>query len=162
MEGYTDASWIANLGDNLSTTGWVFTLGGGAVSWGSKKQTCISHSTMEAEFIALAATGKEAEWLRDLLIEIPIIKEDVSTILIHCDSQTTLARAYSGVYNGKSRHISLRHGYVSELIQRGVISISYVRSSENLADSFTKPLTRDLVEKTSKGMGLKLPKSVHN
>ena len=162
LEGYTDASWIANLGDNLSTTGWVFTLGGGAVSWGSKKQTCISHSTMEAEFIALAATGKEAEWLRDLLIEIPIIKEDVSTISIHCDSQATLARAYSGVYNGKSRHISLRHGYVSELIQRGVISISYVRSSENLADPFTKPLTRDLVEKTSKGMGLKLPKSVHN
>ena len=59
------------MGDNLSTTGWVFTLGGGAVSWGSKKQTCISHSIMEAEFIALAATGKEAEWLRDLMMDIP-------------------------------------------------------------------------------------------
>ena len=47
-------------------------LGGGAISWGSKKQTCISHSTMEAEFIALAVISKEAEWLRDLMLEIPI------------------------------------------------------------------------------------------
>ncbi|RVW94679.1 hypothetical protein CK203_029843 [Vitis vinifera] len=72
--------------------GWVFTLGGGAVSWGSKKQTCISHSTMEAEFIVLAATGKEAEWLRDLMMDIPFTANNVSTVSIHCDSQATLAR----------------------------------------------------------------------
>ena len=60
LEGYTDASWITSIKDNKSTSGWVFTLAGGAVSWASKKQTCITHSTMEIEFIALAATGKEA------------------------------------------------------------------------------------------------------
>ncbi|RVW78512.1 Retrovirus-related Pol polyprotein from transposon TNT 1-94 [Vitis vinifera] len=158
IEGYSDASWISSVGDNLSTTGWVFTLGGGAVSWGSKKQTCISHSTMEAEFIALAATGKEAEWLRDLMMDIPFTANNVSTVSIHCDSQATLARAYSGVYNGKSRHISIRHEYVRQLIQNGIISISFVRSSGNLADPFTKPLTRDLVRITSRGMGLKLLK----
>ena len=156
LEGYTDASWISSMGDNLSTSGWVFMLGGGAVSWGSKKQTCITHSTMEAEFVALAATGKEAEWLRDLMLDIPFTAGKVSTISIHCDSQATLARAYSRVYNGKSRHISLRHEYVRQLIQDGIISISFVRSSGNLADPFTKPLTRDLVRITSKEMGLKL------
>ncbi|WJZ87390.1 hypothetical protein VitviT2T_006774 [Vitis vinifera] len=158
IEGYSDASWISSVGDNLSTTGWVFTLGGGAVSWGSKKQTCISHSTMEAEFIALAATGKEAEWLRDLMMDIPFTANNVSTVSIHCDSQATLARAYSGVYNGKSRHISIRHEYVRQLIQNGIISISFVRSSGNLADPITKPLTRDLVRITSRGMGLRLLK----
>ncbi|CAM8929486.1 unnamed protein product [Rhodiola kirilowii] len=64
LEGYTDASWITNLEDHSSTSGWVFLLGGGAISWASKKQTCITSSTMESEFIALAAAGKEAEWLR--------------------------------------------------------------------------------------------------
>jgi len=49
------------VSDNKATSGWVFTLGGGAVSWASKKQTCISYSTMESEFIALAAADKEAE-----------------------------------------------------------------------------------------------------
>ena len=84
------------------------------------------------------------------------------SISIHCDSQATLARAYNRVYNGKSRHISLRHGYVRDLFQRGVTSISYVRTSENLADPFTKPLTRDLVATSSRGMGLKLPKEIHD
>ncbi|RVW41670.1 Retrovirus-related Pol polyprotein from transposon TNT 1-94 [Vitis vinifera] len=100
---------MKDLGEVDTILDWVFTLGGGAVSWGSKKQTCISHSTMEAEFIALAATGKEAEWLRDLMMDIPFTTNNVSTVSIHCDSQATLARAYSGVYNGKSRHISIRH-----------------------------------------------------
>ena len=80
------------MGDNLSTIGWVFMLGGGVVSWGSKKQTCISHSTMEVEFIALMASGNEVEWLRDLMLDIPISADEVLTISIHCDSQATLAR----------------------------------------------------------------------
>nr|GEU32914.1 hypothetical protein VITISV_013138 [Tanacetum cinerariifolium] len=46
------------ISDSKSTTGWIFTLGGGAVCWGSKKQTCITHFTMEDEFLALAAAGK--------------------------------------------------------------------------------------------------------
>ncbi|GJV53322.1 zinc finger, CCHC-type containing protein, partial [Tanacetum coccineum] len=58
---YTDASWINNTEDNSSTGGWVFLLGEGAISWASKKQTCITSSTMEYEFVALAAAGKEAE-----------------------------------------------------------------------------------------------------
>ena len=105
---------------------------------------------MESEFIALAATGKEAEWLRDLLLDIPFTSKKVSAISIHCDSQATLSRAYSGVYNGKSRHISLRHDYVRQLIQSGIVAITYVRSSENLADYFTKHLSIELVNSTSR------------
>ena len=76
-------------------------------------------------------------------------------IIIHCDSQSTLSRAYSQVYNGKSRHIGVRHSSVKELITNGVISIDYIKSELNLADPLTKGLTRDLVLKTSRGMGLK-------
>ena len=61
LEGYLDVSWITSVSDNRSTFGWIFTLGEGAISWASKKQTCISHSTMELEFIALAAAGKVVE-----------------------------------------------------------------------------------------------------
>nr|GEW62600.1 zinc finger, CCHC-type [Tanacetum cinerariifolium] len=61
LEGYTDARWISNTKDNSSTSGWVFLLGGGVIFWASKKQTCITSSTIESEFMALAAAGKEAE-----------------------------------------------------------------------------------------------------
>ncbi|GJU74508.1 retrovirus-related pol polyprotein from transposon TNT 1-94 [Tanacetum coccineum] len=61
LDGYSDASWMTGSNDSKSTTGWIFTLGGGAICWGSKKQTCITHSTMEAEFLALVVAGKEPE-----------------------------------------------------------------------------------------------------
>ncbi|GJY78441.1 zinc finger, CCHC-type containing protein [Tanacetum coccineum] len=72
LEGYTDARWISNTGDNSSTSGWVFLLGRGAISWASKKQTCITSSTMKSKFVVLVATGKEAEWLNNLILEIPL------------------------------------------------------------------------------------------
>ncbi|CAM8893273.1 unnamed protein product [Rhodiola kirilowii] len=155
LEGYTDASWITNLEDHSSTSGWVFLLGGGAISWASKKQTCITSSTMESEFIALAAAGKEAEWLRNLVYEIPLWPKPIAPIYIHCDSKATLAKAYSQMYNGKSRHLGVRHSAVRELITHGVISIDYVQTQHNLADHLTKGLAKDLVKKSCLGMGLK-------
>ncbi|GKB82555.1 zinc finger, CCHC-type containing protein, partial [Tanacetum coccineum] len=101
LEGYSDASWINHVEDSSSTSGWVFLLGGGAISWASKKQTCITSSTMESEFVALAAAGKEAEWLRNLIHEIPIWPKPIAPISIRCDSSPIMARAYSQIYNGK-------------------------------------------------------------
>ena len=64
--GYSDANWGGDLDDRKSTSGYVFLISGGAISWKSKKQTCIALSTAEAEYIALAHAGQEAAWLRDL------------------------------------------------------------------------------------------------
>ena len=63
LEGYTDASWLTERDDHISTSGWIFTLGGGSISWRSKKQTLIADSTMAAEFVALASCSKEAEFV---------------------------------------------------------------------------------------------------
>ncbi|GJY38042.1 zinc finger, CCHC-type containing protein [Tanacetum coccineum] len=154
LEGYSDASWITNSEDHTSTTCWVFLYGGGAISWDSKKQTCITDSTMEAEFVALAAASKEAQWLRNLIYEIPLWPKLISPISIHCDSATILAKAYCQIYNGKSRHLGVRHSMVRELIKNGVISMDFVRSQQNLADHLTKGLARDLVYKSAIGMRL--------
>ncbi|GKA46500.1 hypothetical protein Tco_0739383, partial [Tanacetum coccineum] len=129
-----DASWIRNTEDNSSTSGWVFLLGGGTISWAFKKQTCITGSTMESEFVALATAAP---------------------IHIRCDSAATLANAYSQMYNGKSRHLGVRHNMIYELITNGVIPIEFVRSQQKLADHLTNGLARDLVIKSAEGMGLK-------
>ena len=76
-------------------------------------------------------------------------------ISLYCDSQATMSKAFSKMYNGKSRHISLRHEYVRQLISDRIISIIYVKSCNNLVDPFTKALPRDVVKKTSVGLGLK-------
>ncbi|GJW48041.1 zinc finger, CCHC-type containing protein [Tanacetum coccineum] len=86
LEAYLDASYINHVEDSSSTSGWVFLLGGSAISWTSKKQTCITCSIMESEFVALVATGKEAEWLRNLIHDIPIWPKPIAPISIQCDS----------------------------------------------------------------------------
>ncbi|GKC24311.1 zinc finger, CCHC-type containing protein [Tanacetum coccineum] len=155
VEAYSDASWINHVEDSSSTSGWMFLLGGGAISWASKKQTCITDSTMESEFVALVAVGKEAEWLRNLVHEILIWPKPIAPISIRCDSVVTLAKAYSQIYNGKSRHLGVRHSMIRELIRNGVISFEFVQSQHNLADHLTKGLARDLEIKSVIWMGLK-------
>nr|KAJ0214235.1 hypothetical protein LSAT_V11C400171660 [Lactuca sativa] len=155
LEGYSDASWIDHTSDSKSISGWIYTLAGGAISWASKKQTCIAHSTMEAELIALAAADKEAEWIRDLLMDIRLWDILMPSIPMYCDSEATLSKVYNAVYNGKSRHVGLRHNFVRQLIESGTIKVVYVKTSRNLAYPFTKPLMRDLVTSTTRVMGLK-------
>ncbi|GJV52163.1 zinc finger, CCHC-type containing protein [Tanacetum coccineum] len=102
-----------------------------------------------------STSGWEAEWLKNLLFEIPLWVKLIAPISIRCDSAPTLAKAYSQMYNGKSRHLGVRHNIIRELITNGVVSIELVRSQQNLADHLTKGLTRDLVIKSAEGMGLK-------
>nr|GEY22687.1 zinc finger, CCHC-type [Tanacetum cinerariifolium] len=124
----------------------------GAILWASTKQTCINSSTIESEFVVLAAASKEAEWLRNLIHEILIWPKPLASIYIRCDSAPTMARAYSQIYNEKSRHLGVRHSMVRELIGNGVISNEFVQTQHNLADHLTKGLARDLVNKSVKGM----------
>ncbi|GKB04514.1 zinc finger, CCHC-type containing protein [Tanacetum coccineum] len=84
LEAYSDASWINHIEDSSSISGWVFLLRG-----------------------ALAAAGKEAEWLRNLIHEILIWPKPIAPISIHCDSAATLAKAYSQIFNGKSRNLEI-------------------------------------------------------
>lgn len=155
VEGYSDADWNSGSDDCKSTSGYIFSMAGGAVSWKSKKQTCIAHSTMESELVALATAGEEAEWIKTLLIDISFWVKPVPPISIHCDSLAAIGRANNKCYNGKSRQIRLKHGCVRQLLKNGVITLDFIRSNVNIADPLTKALAREKVWKTSKEMGLK-------
>ena len=72
----------------------------------------------------------------------------MSSIFSYCDSQATISKAFSKIYSEKSRHINLKHKYTRQLISDGIIIIVYVRFCNNLADLFTKGLSRDLVRNT--------------
>nr|GEX78755.1 zinc finger, CCHC-type [Tanacetum cinerariifolium] len=82
----------------------------------SKRQTCITGSIMESKFMALAAGGKDTEWLKNLLLEIPLWVKPITPISIRCDIVATLAKAYRQMYNGKSRYLGIRHNMIRELI----------------------------------------------
>ncbi|KAJ9553051.1 hypothetical protein OSB04_017096 [Centaurea solstitialis] len=125
IEGYNGANWIF---DSRSTSGYVFKLGGVAISWKSSKQTIISKSTVETE------------WLRQFLEDFPKWPKPVTAICIHCDSQSAIGRAQNTMYNGISRHIRRRHNTIRQLLSTGVISTDNLKSKDNIVDPLTKGL----------------------
>ena len=154
LEGYSATNWIFDSDETKSTSGYVFTLGGGAITWRSARQTIIARSTMESEFVALEMRGSEVEWLKNFLANISLGMKPTPSVSIHCDCQSAITIAKNKNYNGKNKHIQLRHNLVKQLLKSGIISNDYVRSEQNLADPLTKPLERNMILETSRGMGL--------
>ncbi|KAE8706032.1 hypothetical protein F3Y22_tig00110410pilonHSYRG00135 [Hibiscus syriacus] len=99
LEGYCDANWVSKNDEVSSTSRYVFTLGGAVISWKSSKQTCIARSTMESEFIALDLAGQEVEWLRSLLVDIPLWGRPTPPISLLCDSHAAICVAKNQAYN---------------------------------------------------------------
>ena len=112
LKGYNDANWISNSDEIKSISNYVFTLGGGVVAWKSSKQTLIATSTMDSEFIALESTSKEAEWLRNFLSGIPLGMQPTPSVSMHCDYQAAILISNNKAFNGKNKHIHLRHKVV--------------------------------------------------
>jgi hypothetical protein len=86
MLGYCDADWGVDLEDRRSTIGFVFMIGGGAISWSSKRQPTIALSTTEAEYMVNMQATKEAIWITKLLIDLGYMEEK-KVIVIRCDNQ---------------------------------------------------------------------------
>jgi hypothetical protein len=156
LEGFSDANWISDADELKATSGYAFTLGGGAVSWKSCKQTIITRSTMEAELAALDTATVEAEWLRELLMDLPVVEKPVPAISMNCDNQTVIIKVNSSKDNLKTtRHVKWRLKSVRKLRNSGVIALDYVHTSKNLADQFTKGLSRNVIDNASVEMGLR-------
>ena len=126
LKGFSDADWNTLSDDSKATSGYIFSIGGGVVSWKSKKQTILAQSTMESELIALATASEEANWLINFLTDTPLWERPTPAILIHCDSTSTISRVHNRYYNGKSRHIGRKHNTVRKNLSTGVGRVDYV------------------------------------
>src|SRR6266498_2871480 len=147
LEGYSDSNLISDADEIKATSGYVFTLGGGAVSWKSCKQTILTRSTMEAELTSLATATVEADWLRELVMDLPVVEKPVPAILLNCDNQTVIIKVNSSKDNMKSsRHVKRRLKSISKMKNSGVIALDYVQMGKNLADPFTKGLSRNMID----------------
>ena len=111
---------------------------------------------MEVELTALDTTGVEAEWLRELLMDLPVIEKPIPGISMNCDNQTMITKVNSSKDNMKStRHVKRRLKSVRKLRKSRVIALDYVHTSKNLADQFTKGLSCNEIESASREMGLR-------
>jgi hypothetical protein len=111
---------------------------------------------MEAELTALDTAGAEAEWLRELLMDLPVVEKPILAISMNCDNQTVIIKVNSSRNNMKStRHVNRRLKSVRKLRNFGVIALDYVHTSKNLADQFINGLSPNVIEGASRELGLR-------
>ncbi|XP_047952717.1 cineole synthase 1, chloroplastic-like [Salvia hispanica] len=130
-----------SVDDRRSTSGFVFNLGSGAVTWSSKKQGVTALSTAEAEYVAATSSACQGLWLRRVLADFE--QEQKQATGIFCDNRSTVAIAKNQVMHGRTKHIDIKFHFIRDLINEGVISLKFCSSLENLADIFTKSLSSE-------------------
>ena len=135
---YSDAEWGRDLDDRKSTSGYLFVINGGPVSWKSKKQSSVALSTAEAEYMALASSAQEAVWMRQLSSEIGI--EYTKPVIIYEDNQSAIAMTKNPQFHGRTKHIAIKYHYIREQVNDGTVNVQYCSTENMLADMLTKPL----------------------
>ena len=88
LTAYSDADYAADLQTRRSTSGYIFTIAGGCISWASQRQSLVSLSTTESEYIAATLATKELVWLRQLLNDIDFLHKGPTPL--HIDSQSAI------------------------------------------------------------------------
>eukprot|EP00253_Pinus_taeda_P031287 PITA_31287 len=148
---YVDSDFAGDLDKRRSTSEYVFTLAGGAISWMSKLQNNVALSTTEAEYIAASHACKEAIWLKGLFDEFGRLRDNIN---LFCDSQSAIHLAKNPAYHSKSKHITIKYHFVRQVITESGVSLEKVHTKENCADMFTKPVLLEKLRWCLASLGL--------
>lgn len=139
IEGFSDADWAGDKSDRKSVSGSVVFFAGNLVSWQSKKQSCVSLSTAEAEYVAAASTAQDLINLRGIAQDFGI-NERTS---LRMDNQGAISMVNSYENSKRGKHIEMKEHFIKDIARKKIIEVQYVSSKENLADIMTKALARD-------------------
>eukprot|EP00253_Pinus_taeda_P024640 PITA_24640 len=151
IRGFVDADWAGDLDQRRSTSGYVFNLFGGAVSWMSKKQSVVALSTTEAEYMAATHASKEAVWLQRLCSSMGLVQ---GAIRIDCDSQSAIFLAKNPAYHSKTKHIDVQYHFVRDMIEDKKVLLVEVDTLKNTADALTKSVSSEKFSWCRETMGI--------
>lgn len=139
LNGYTDADYAGCIDTRKSTSGFVF-MCGGSVTWSSQRKNVVSLFTTEAEYIAFAHGTKKAIWLFRMLRELNF---ECTHVPIFVDNQSTIKLSNNPEFHKRTKHIDDRFHFIRDVVDRKIIiDINYISTKEQLADMFTKPLSK--------------------
>nr|CAD41912.2 OSJNBa0033G05.13 [Oryza sativa Japonica Group] len=151
LVGYVDSDFAGDLDRRRSLTGYVFTIGGCAVSWKASLQATVALSTTEAEYMAISEACKEAIWLRGLYTELCGV---TSCINIFCDSQSAICLTKDQMFHERTKHIDVRYHFIRGVIAEGDVKVCKISTHDNPADMMTKPVPATKFELCSSLVGV--------
>jgi len=151
IKAYSDADLGGCKLDRKSTTGGCQFLGGKLVSWQSKKQTSVSISTAESEYVAAASCCSQILWMQSQLLDYGF---KMKKIPIFCDSTSAIRICHNPVQHSKTKHIDLRYHFIKSHVEEGNIEIHFISTHDQLADVFTKALQESTFNHMLHGLGM--------
>ncbi|XP_073224806.1 secreted RxLR effector protein 161-like [Cicer arietinum] len=149
---YIDSDYAGDIDDRKSTSGYVFSLSGGAVLWSSKKQPIVALSTTKAEYIAAISCASHGIWMKRILEKLGSKQGDC--ILVRCDNSSTIQLSKNPVLHGRSKHIEVRFHYLRNLTEEGRVKLVHCGSQDQMADIMTKPLKLESFTKLRQMLGV--------
>lgn len=152
LVGFSNSDYAGDKDTRRSTTGYLFELANGPITWCSKRQSTVSLSTTEAEFIVASEAVQEAVWLRELLSDVGLQCKEPS--ILYVDNQSAIRLVKNPEFHRRTKHIEVRHHFIREKYERGEIGIEYVHTNDQKADLLTKPMTRCKFRGLCEGMSL--------
>jgi len=141
LVGYSDAEYASDLETRRSTTGYIFCMANGPVTWSCQRQKLVTLSTTESEYVAAATAAKELIWLRKLLKDIGGQYENATTLYI--DNQNAIKLSKNPELHKRTKHIDIRYHFLREKYESGEISIAYIPPEIQKANILTKALPRE-------------------
>lgn len=158
LEGYVDSDWAGCPEDRRSYTGFAFLLAKGVVTWEARKQRTVPLSSTEAEYMGLTEAAKGAAYLLRFLAELGLGNQNI--VPIYNGNQGAQKLAMNPVFHSRSKHIDIRYHFVRDALKEGKISVSYVPTSDMMADILTKGLSGPKHHKCLSSFGMGFSKSI--
>ena len=152
VKAFSDADFAGDRDERKSTSGCVIMLSMGPVLWFSRRQSVVAQITTEAEYIASSTAVREIVWLRRYMSEIGFRCEEPTEFFV--DNKGAIQLAKYPACNRSTKHIEIKFHFIRDQIELKRIKLEYVKSKEQLADIFTKGLTRDKFCKLRKSIGI--------
>ncbi|XP_071653754.1 uncharacterized protein [Temnothorax longispinosus] len=138
---YSDADLATCVDTRKSMSGVTLLLNSGPIIWSARKQGVVATSTTDAEYIAAHDAAKEIVWTRGLLEEIGAAQESPTTL--NCDNAAAEKLIKNAVFHRRTKHVDIKYHYIRQVYEEEKLEIQHVASQDQLADIFTKPLTRE-------------------
>ena len=151
IRGFVDADWAGDLHQRRSTSGYVFNLFGGAVSWMSKKQSVVTLSTIEVEYMTATHSSKEVVWFQRFCSRVGLVQ---GGIRIDCDNQSAIFLAKNPAYHSKTKHIDVQYHFVRDMVEDKNLLLIKVDTLKNTADAFTKSVSIEKFTWCKETMGI--------
>jgi hypothetical protein len=155
LRGASDADWAGCPVTRRSTTGYIFCLASGPVSWASKKQSELALSSCESEYVALTAATKEVNWLRGVLGELGFARKGPTPILV--DNQSAIELSKHPMFHSRTKHIQLAFLYARQEQEKGVTVVQKVDTKAQPADFLTKNVSAAQLDLAKQFVGLRNP-----